>query len=233
MMERLKYMREALISCVEKELGNLLEADSKELGEAIDMIKDLEETIYYSTINRDYHKPKVLKISKGTYYKYRNAEDKDYYNYFPQIGYSINYQTQFNSLSSHTKKTVTMGNTLILVSILLLMVAAFFLLRRFGKGGEVAEEHHDHGGSEGGCCGRHANCEKDLDGKNLYFDDEELDRFKGVAPEEYVDSDKEEFRHVLYTMKEDEVDTWVLCLQTRGIELPEDVKEEVLMILRR
>ena len=84
-----------------------------------------------------------------------------------------------------------MGNTLILVSILLLMVAAFFLLRRFGKGGEVAEEHHDHGGSEGGCCGRHANCEKDLDGKNLYFDDEELDRFKGVAPEEYVDSDKE------------------------------------------
>lgn len=126
-----------------------------------------------------------------------------------------------------------MGNTLILVSILLLMVAAFFLLRRFGKGGEVAEEHHDHGGSEGGCCGRHANCEKDIDGKNLYFDDEELDRFKGVAPEEYADSDKEEFRHVLYTMKEDEVDTWVHCLQTRGIELPEDVKEEVLMILRR
>lgn len=113
------------------------------------------------------------------------------------------------------------------------MVAAFFLLRRFGKGGEVAEEHHDHGGSEGGCCGRHANCEKDLDGKNLYFDDEELDRFKGVAPEEYDEIDKEEFRHVLYTMKEDEVDTWVHCLQTRGIELPEEVKEEVLMILRR
>jgi hypothetical protein len=51
-MERLKYMKEALISCVEKELGNLLEADSKELGEAIDMIKDLEETIYYSTITK-------------------------------------------------------------------------------------------------------------------------------------------------------------------------------------
>ncbi len=126
-----------------------------------------------------------------------------------------------------------MGNTLILASILLLMVAAFFLLRRFGKVAEVAEEHHDHGGSEGGCCGRHANCEKDLNGKNLYFDDEELDRFKGVAPEEYSESDKEEFRHVLYTMKEDEVDTWAHCLQTRGIELPEDVKEEVLMILRR
>ena len=126
-----------------------------------------------------------------------------------------------------------MGKTLILTSILLIMVAAFFLVRKYGKNGAVVEEHHDHGGSEGGCCGRHANCEKDLGGKDLYFDDEELDRFKGVAPEEYDESSKEEFRQVLYTMREEEVDTWVHCLQTRGIELPADVKEEVLMILSK
>ena len=125
-----------------------------------------------------------------------------------------------------------MENTLILVSILLLMVAAFFLLRRFGKGGEVAEEHHDHGGSEGGCCGRHANCEKDLDGKNLYFDDEELDRFKGAKQEDYTDADIEEFRHVLYTMKAEEVDTWAHCLQTRGIEIPQEIKDEILLMLQ-
>lgn len=129
-----------------------------------------------------------------------------------------------------------MGKILILASILLIMLAAFFLIKRFSKKGAVVEEHHDHhdhGGSEGGCCGRHANCEKGLDGKDLYFDDEELDRFKGVAPEDYDESSKEEFRQVLYTMKEEEVDTWVHCLQTRGIELPADVKEEVLMILRK
>ena len=50
MMERLKRMKEQLISCVEKELYNPTEANTKELGEAIDMIKDIEEAIYYCTI---------------------------------------------------------------------------------------------------------------------------------------------------------------------------------------
>lgn len=130
-------------------------------------------------------------------------------------------------------KRAMMKNTIVLCVILLLMLAAFFFLRKYGKVGQAVEEHHDHGDSEGGCCGRHANCEKGHGGEGLYFDDEELDRFKGVSPREYSEDDIEEFRHVLYTMKEDEVDTWVQCLQTRGIELPEDVREEVLMILRK
>ena len=65
-----------------------------------------------------------------------------------------------------------------------------------------------------------------------YYDDEELDRFKGVKQEEYTDSDIEEFRQVLYTMKEDEVDNWVHCLQTRGIEIPAVVKDEILLMLQ-
>lgn len=51
-MERLKHMKESLMACVENELCNLAEADTKELGEAIDMIKDLAETIYYCTITK-------------------------------------------------------------------------------------------------------------------------------------------------------------------------------------
>jgi hypothetical protein len=43
-------MKEKLIECVQKEMGSLEQADTKELGEAIDMIKDLEEAIYYATI---------------------------------------------------------------------------------------------------------------------------------------------------------------------------------------
>lgn len=114
------------------------------------------------------------------------------------------------------------------------MLAAFFFLKKYGKAGQPVEEHHHgHDSSESGCCGRHANCEKGHGGEGLYFDDEELDRFKGVAPQEYSGSDIEEFRQVLYTMKEDEVDTWVQCLQARGIELPGDVREEVLMILQK
>lgn len=123
--------------------------------------------------------------------------------------------------------------TAILIGILAFIVIGFFLMSRFRTNGNaVEEEHHDHSSSDGVCCGKHANCEKGYDSKNLYFDDEELDRFKGRAQEEYSDADIEEFRHVLYTMKESEVDQWVHCLQERGIEMPAVIKEEVLLMLQ-
>lgn len=49
-MERLKMMKESLMSCVQAQMGDLKHTNAQELGEAIDMIKDLEEAIYYCTI---------------------------------------------------------------------------------------------------------------------------------------------------------------------------------------
>ena len=49
-MERLKAMKERLISCVEGQLNDMQNVDAEELGEVVDMIKDLEETIYYCTV---------------------------------------------------------------------------------------------------------------------------------------------------------------------------------------
>lgn len=52
-MEDLKSMKKSLINCVQSQInGNLKEVDAKELGEAVDMIKDLEEAIYYATITK-------------------------------------------------------------------------------------------------------------------------------------------------------------------------------------
>ena len=51
-MERLKHMKETLMSCVQGQLGDLSSVDAKELGEVIDMIKDLSEAIYYCTITK-------------------------------------------------------------------------------------------------------------------------------------------------------------------------------------
>ena len=51
-MERLKSMKESLMACAQAQMGNLQNVDTKELGEAIDMIKDLEEAIYYCTITK-------------------------------------------------------------------------------------------------------------------------------------------------------------------------------------
>ena len=52
-MERLKQMKDSLVSIVQSQMGGHLDqVDTKELGEAIDMIKDLEEAIYYCTVTK-------------------------------------------------------------------------------------------------------------------------------------------------------------------------------------
>lgn len=52
MVDRLKRMKETLASCIEGQLGNLQSVDAKELGEVVDMVKDLEEAIYYCSITK-------------------------------------------------------------------------------------------------------------------------------------------------------------------------------------
>lgn len=50
-MERLHKMKECLICAAEEQVyGNLAAVDTEELGEVMDMIKDLSEAIYYCTI---------------------------------------------------------------------------------------------------------------------------------------------------------------------------------------
>ena len=49
-MEKFKMMKESLMSQIYAQMGNLQNVDTKELGEAIDMIKDLEEAMYYCSI---------------------------------------------------------------------------------------------------------------------------------------------------------------------------------------
>lgn len=83
----------------------------------------------------------------------------------------------------------------------------------------------------GECCGKHLVCEKQkLAEARLkeaqYFDDEELDRFRGRSSDSYEDDDIEAFRYVMYTMRQDEVKEWMECLQARDIELPDELKEE-------
>lgn len=65
-MEELKRMKEALMSCVSSQIhGNLQSVDTKELGEAIDMIKDLSEAIYYCTITKAMESDEMDGENKG------------------------------------------------------------------------------------------------------------------------------------------------------------------------
>lgn len=125
-----------------------------------------------------------------------------------------------------------MSNTIILIIILFFIVAGFFTLHRIYRNRAVTNDLHSHDSEDGVCCGKHTNCAKGYDNSNLYFDDEELDRFKETKQEDYSEADIEEFRHILYTMEKEEIDTWVHCLQTRGIEIPQEIKDEILLILQ-
>lgn len=86
------------------------------------------------------------------------------------------------------------------------------------------------------CCGQHETCEKDsllaaISKEIEYYNDEELDRFRGRGADEYSEEECEEFREVLYTMKDDEVAGWVRSLQLRAVELPDALKDEVFLIV--
>lgn len=86
------------------------------------------------------------------------------------------------------------------------------------------------------CCGEHEVCEKDsllaaVSKEIEYYNDEELDRFRGCPSDAYQEEEEEEFREVLYTMQEVEVAGWVRSLQLRGIELPDNLKDEVFLIV--
>ena len=49
-MERLKSIKDCLIAQVSAQMGKLDQVDTKELGEVVDMIKDMEEACYYANI---------------------------------------------------------------------------------------------------------------------------------------------------------------------------------------
>lgn len=86
------------------------------------------------------------------------------------------------------------------------------------------------------CCGQHEICEKEsllaAVSKNIeYYNDEELDRFRGKDSSEYNEAETDEFREILYTMKDEEVAGWVRSLQLRNVPLPDAIKDEVFLIV--
>lgn len=86
------------------------------------------------------------------------------------------------------------------------------------------------------CSGEDARCEQEciMDAATKpveYFDDEELDAFQRRPSDRYEDDEAEQFREVLYTMRPSEVKDWCRSLTLRDISLPDQVKDEVLLIV--
>lgn len=72
-IEKLKHIQETLASAAESQIYNLECVDAKELGEVIDIIKDIEETFYYCSV--------IKAMEKGDSYGYNDHQNEVmYYN---------------------------------------------------------------------------------------------------------------------------------------------------------
>ena len=125
---------------------------------------------------------------------------------------------------------------LILLAIICLGVVAAILQKSYNWKIEEKKEPSASIQSLDGCCGAHEICEKEsllaAVSKDIeYYDDEELDRFKGYSSNSYSSGEVQEFADVLYTLRSEEVAGWVRSLQLREIELPDQLKDEIVMIV--
>jgi hypothetical protein len=112
---------------------------------------------------------------------------------------------------------------------LALLIALLATMRGKGKPEESGVEVPDD------CCGAHEVCESETllrsNDELEYYEDEELDRYRGMAENVYSDAQIEEFREILYTLKEREVAGWLKSLQLRQVIPPAIIREEALMIV--
>lgn len=132
-----------------------------------------------------------------------------------------------------------MTGALIILAVTVLTGLVLFLTHKRGDrtdepdGADEARPAHDESPAAL-CCGRHAVCEKGLltDAADLYYDDEELDRYAGRPGAGYTPGETEEFREVLYTLRPSEVAAWGNALTHRNITIPDDLRDEFIMLCR-
>ena len=126
-----------------------------------------------------------------------------------------------------------------LITLIILAVAVGLLIRRLvhmirQNGGEAPDAAVS-AECGGGCLSCSIGCTTPIDtsltGKRhpmiLYYEDEELDRFRGRAADLYTEMETQEFRHVLRTLQDADVPGWVTSIHRRGIHFPAGVADEV------
>mgnify|MGYP001036939581 FL=1 len=64
-----------------------------------------------------------------------------------------------------------------------------------------------------------------------YFDDEELDAYSGRPSDGYTDDEADEFGAVMLSMRPEEVADWCRSLSLRGINVPDQIKDEMMLLI--
>lgn len=78
-IEKLKSIQECLANAAEVQIYDLENVDAQELGEVIDIIKDIEETIYYCTVTKAMEDSEKHKGEEMMYYTpmYRETRERN------------------------------------------------------------------------------------------------------------------------------------------------------------
>ena len=135
---------------------------------------------------------------------------------------------------------------MVIIGVILYAIDVFYYSKRQGRNDsgpdeaapspDVSAAESSPAADDGGiCCGMHTVCEKTnlspLTGEIVYYDDEELDRFRGRKADSYTPEEVEEFRDVLLTLLPEDVAGWSRSIQVREINLPTEVRDELLLIV--
>lgn len=117
-----------------------------------------------------------------------------------------------------------------------LAVIAVVLKRLFARGGEAPAKEETAVKQDCSSCSAGAGkclqeCAMEAAVADIeYFDDEELDRFRGRQSDGYTDEEAAEFAEVMYTMRPEEVKDWLQSLRLRCVSLPDQLKDEAYML---
>lgn len=135
------------------------------------------------------------------------------------------------------KKKINMLSLFLFIGIIIFFVIALHIWNSIQrKKGNIEENKPAPPLIEGGCCGMHEVCERGnlkaaFGKKPEYFDDEELDEYKGKDSSDYSEEQVDKFREVFYSLLDEEKPRWIHSLQIRKISIPEQMNDEVMMVI--
>ncbi|MBO6250878.1 MAG: phospholipase [Muribaculaceae bacterium] len=128
-----------------------------------------------------------------------------------------------------------MKPALMILGLLMVVGLVLWLLdRRARNRGDVAPLVEPPQGCTDDCCSTHATCPSTQllaaeCGPLAYFDDEELDDYRGREAQDYTDDEVEQWRDVLMTLRATDLLPWRQSVKRRGLVMPQAIADEFLL----
>ena len=139
------------------------------------------------------------------------------------------------------KPAIVLLTILVVGGAIVWLIDKLFYHKDTGENNDKTEQNAPEEGSVSqGCadesCGLHSICptEQLLAGECrqevIYYDDEELDDFKGRGENEYTPEEMDHWRDVLYTLQPTDLLGWGQSIKHRGLVMPAPIREEFLQL---